>query len=76
IFVYSYDCGVFVQKFLSAVDNEILWKDTKYFENLPQYRKSTMLDLLKWEKNSMKVFSKSFCFVLVRARDKYGGIKG
>ncbi|KAH9616911.1 hypothetical protein KSS87_009296 [Heliosperma pusillum] len=50
-----YDCGVFVLKFLSAVDNEILWKDTKYFENLPQYRKSTMLDLLKWEKNSMKV---------------------
>ncbi|KAH9604392.1 hypothetical protein KSS87_010581 [Heliosperma pusillum] len=27
-----YDCGVFVLKFLSAVDNEILWKDTKYFE--------------------------------------------
>ncbi|KAH9608181.1 hypothetical protein KSS87_014869 [Heliosperma pusillum] len=52
-----YDCGVFVLKFLSAVDNEILWKDTKYFENLPQYRKSTMLDLLKWEKNSIKVFS-------------------
>ncbi|KAH9618619.1 hypothetical protein KSS87_015731 [Heliosperma pusillum] len=52
-----YDCGVFVLKFLSAVDNEILWKDTKYFENLPQYRKSIMLDLLKWEKNSMKVFS-------------------
>ncbi|KAH9609826.1 hypothetical protein KSS87_012441 [Heliosperma pusillum] len=52
-----YDCGVFVLKFLSAVDNEILWKDTKYFENLPQYRKFTMLDLLKWEKNSMKVFS-------------------
>ncbi|KAH9613073.1 hypothetical protein KSS87_021347 [Heliosperma pusillum] len=52
-----YDCGVFVLKFLSAVDNEILWKDTKYFENLPQYRKSTMLELLKWEKNSMKVFS-------------------
>ncbi|KAH9603319.1 hypothetical protein KSS87_021789 [Heliosperma pusillum] len=52
-----YDCGVVVLKFLSAVDNEILWKDTKYFENLPQYRKSTMLDLLKWEKNSMKVFS-------------------
>ncbi|KAH9603275.1 hypothetical protein KSS87_003028 [Heliosperma pusillum] len=52
-----YDCGVFVLKFLSAVDNEILWKDSKYFENLPQYRKSTMLDLLKWEKNSMKVFS-------------------
>ncbi|KAH9608097.1 hypothetical protein KSS87_021137 [Heliosperma pusillum] len=51
-----YDCGVFVLKFLSAVDNEILWKDTKYFENLPQYRKSSMLDLLKWEKNSMKVF--------------------
>ncbi|KAH9625250.1 hypothetical protein KSS87_018218 [Heliosperma pusillum] len=50
-----YDCGVFVLKFLSAVDNEILWKDTKYFENLPQYRKSTMLDLLKWEKNSIKV---------------------
>ncbi|KAH9620903.1 hypothetical protein KSS87_007856 [Heliosperma pusillum] len=50
-----YDCGVFVLKFLSAVDNGILWKDTKYFENLPQYRKSTMLDLLKWEKNSMKV---------------------
>ncbi|KAH9615992.1 hypothetical protein KSS87_003681 [Heliosperma pusillum] len=50
-----YDCGVFVLKFLSAVDNEILWKDTKYFENLPQYRKSTILDLLKWEKNSMKV---------------------
>ncbi|KAH9617173.1 hypothetical protein KSS87_012934, partial [Heliosperma pusillum] len=53
-FWYSYDCGVFVLKFLSAVDNEILWKDTKYFENLPQYRKSTMLDLLKWEKNSIK----------------------
>ncbi|KAH9620093.1 hypothetical protein KSS87_004840 [Heliosperma pusillum] len=54
---HIYDCGVFVLKFLRAVDNEILWKDTKYFENLPQYRKSTMLDLLKWEKNSMKVFS-------------------
>ncbi|KAH9621650.1 hypothetical protein KSS87_009302, partial [Heliosperma pusillum] len=26
-------------------------------KNLPQYRKSTMLELLKWEKNSMKVFS-------------------
>ncbi|KAH9620747.1 hypothetical protein KSS87_018855 [Heliosperma pusillum] len=27
-----YECGVFVLKFLSAVDNEILWMDTKYFE--------------------------------------------
>ncbi|KAH9613696.1 hypothetical protein KSS87_007782 [Heliosperma pusillum] len=26
-----YHCGVFVLKFFSAVDNEILWKDTKYF---------------------------------------------
>ncbi|KAH9612734.1 hypothetical protein KSS87_008335 [Heliosperma pusillum] len=51
-----YDCGVFVLKFFSAVDNEILWKDTEYFENLPQYRKSTMLELLNWEKNNMKVF--------------------
>ncbi|XP_074306580.1 uncharacterized protein LOC141641832 [Silene latifolia] len=50
----SYDCGVFLLKWLSALDDDSLWTKSEYFENLIQYRKSIILELLRWDKNTKK----------------------
>ncbi|XP_074310315.1 uncharacterized protein LOC141646256 isoform X2 [Silene latifolia] len=52
-----FDCGVFLLKWLSALDDDSLWTKSEYFEKLPQYRKSIMLELLRWDKNTKKVFN-------------------
>ncbi|KAK9698460.1 hypothetical protein RND81_08G105800 [Saponaria officinalis] len=53
----GYDCGVFLLKWLAAGNNETLWKSEDYYNNLDDYRQTIMLQLLKWDKNKLKVFS-------------------
>ncbi|XP_074265973.1 ubiquitin-like-specific protease ESD4 [Silene latifolia] len=50
----SYDCGIFLLKWLSALDDDSLWTKSEYFEKLTQYRKSIILELLRWDKNTKK----------------------
>ncbi|XP_074304260.1 uncharacterized protein LOC141638972 [Silene latifolia] len=51
-----FDCGVFVLKWLDALDNQSLWINSEYFEKLPDYQKKIILELLKWDKNTKTVF--------------------
>ncbi|XP_074288533.1 ubiquitin-like-specific protease ESD4 [Silene latifolia] len=53
----SYDCGVFLLKWLSALDDDSLWTKSEYYEKLAQYRKSIIFELLRWDKNTIKVFN-------------------
>ncbi|KAK9705549.1 hypothetical protein RND81_07G065600 [Saponaria officinalis] len=53
----GYDCGVFLLKWLAVGNNETLSKSEDYYNNLDDYRQTIMLQLLKWDKNKLKVFS-------------------
>ncbi|KAK9734076.1 hypothetical protein RND81_04G113400 [Saponaria officinalis] len=55
--INGYDCGVFLLKWIAAGNNETLWKSKDYYNNLDDYRQTIMLQLLKWDKNKIKVFS-------------------
>ncbi|XP_074297220.1 uncharacterized protein LOC141627923 [Silene latifolia] len=52
----TFDCGVYVMKFLeSAMFNTDLWTDKKHYKDLIAYRREIMLRLIKWEKNTSQV---------------------
>ncbi|XP_074301581.1 uncharacterized protein LOC141632982 [Silene latifolia] len=49
----TFDCGVYVMKFLEgAMFNTDLWTDKKHYKDLIAYRRQIMLQLIKWEKNT------------------------